>query len=523
MGNECSCGYVGMDMLPQGASTAPWGADRKCREEGSETLPSLLTNSRPPHTRELADPSHKGTSLEVDKAGPKHEPKAKDPSVHMIICALDYKKTRNPLTCSVDGENMLNLARQCSNVNVEMLSNDEATVENARRLIQNVGARCKPGDYFVFYYAGHGAELPDQDGDEDDAKDEAFCFVDEHGQTSSACWLRDDDFATIVTSSIHAETKVLILADCCHSGTVADLDKPAWSGHQVISVSGCLDKQTSGDTGKGGIFTHAMLLAIEDFKTHQHFDYTVGDLHRQTMIFDDMVFSSTQDITIQARPHDGMKWPLEPVGQYVSPLRRASGGNSGCAKQSLAAASVDIASHCVQGTKPESSQTCASVDQGVVSGASHTGASDACVSDSGSRPQHSPLPVSPRPDANTSGFVPKASAHEKTSPKTSPPGQRVDSSNAKCAVQMHTDKVEATHRVEAAVQGGKGHPQHTADSAAPVQAIGPHGPGGVHVSQHDHPQVVQLGHSNRKPAKQVKGEVPVVAGKSCCFGKHARR
>jgi hypothetical protein len=58
--------------------------------------------------------------------------------------------------------------------------------------------------------------------------------------------LRDDDFAKLVTGSVHADTNVLILADCCHSGTVADLNKPLWQGYRVASISGCTDKQTSG-------------------------------------------------------------------------------------------------------------------------------------------------------------------------------------------------------------------------------------------------------------------------------------
>lgn len=243
------------------------------------------------------------------------------PAVHMIICALDYKNTSFPLTCTQDGDNMMELARLC-NANVEKLYNEEATVENVCKLIKMVGTRCGPDDYFVFYYAGHGANLPDQDGDEDDGQDEAFCFVDKEGRTSPKCWLRDDDFAKLVTSSVHAFTNILVLADCCHSGTVADLNKPIWDGYRAISIAGCKDQQTSGDTGKGGIFTHSLLLAIDGLKVAARSTYTVDDLYHETLIVDDEVFNSLQDITMQSRPNACMAWPLVPPGHFVAPFRR---------------------------------------------------------------------------------------------------------------------------------------------------------------------------------------------------------
>lgn len=248
---------------------------------------------------------------------------ARDPQVHMIICALDYKKTGFPLTCTADGDNMSELAHLCQ-ARVEKLYNDEATVANVSKLIKKVGSQCGPDDCFVFYYAGHGANLPDQDGDEDDGRDEAFCLVDQHGQTSPQCWLRDDDFAELVTSSVHSNTNVLIVADCCHSGTVADVNKPIWEGYRVMSMSGCKDTQTSGDTGQGAIFTHSLLIAIDQFKTRQVRTCSVGELYDETLKVDNAVFKSAQDISLQARPDKGILWPLMPRGQYVAPLRRAS-------------------------------------------------------------------------------------------------------------------------------------------------------------------------------------------------------
>merc|ERR1712187_540954 len=124
-----------------------------------------------------------------------------------------------------------------------------------------------------FFFAGHGTQLKDKDdkesspgGDMDaggDAMDEAYCFQDSKGQISYSTCLKDDDFAILLTKNLKADVKAVILSDCCHSDTICDFGKPIWDGFDAISISGCKDEQTSGDTGRGGIFTHSMLLAIE--------------------------------------------------------------------------------------------------------------------------------------------------------------------------------------------------------------------------------------------------------------------
>jgi len=246
------------------------------------------------------------------------------PAVHMLVCALDYKKTACPLTCTMDGNNMLDLARHCNAKTTKALYDEEATRPNVVKSIKEVGSKCKPGDYFIFFYAGHGSSLKDNDGDEEDGIDECFCLVDKHGQTSKKDWLRDDDFAKAVSSSVSRGTNIVVISDCCHSGTVADLGRPEWRGHRAISISGCTDKQTSGDTGSGGIFTHALLLAIQKLNKKGLRKYSLQDLYVTTLAKDDKIFRSPQDITLHTVPgfsSDGMEWPLVPPESYKAPYR----------------------------------------------------------------------------------------------------------------------------------------------------------------------------------------------------------
>jgi len=227
----------------------------------------------------------------------------------------------------MDGRNIEELARQSSAKTILTLFDEEATATNVQMKIRQLGERIKPNDYFVFFYAGHGTTLMDQDGDEDDHQDEAFCFVDERGQLAANTLMRDDDFASIMTSSIPRGANILIISDCCHSGTIADFKHPQWRGHRAISMSGCTDAQTSGDTGRGGIFTHSLLMAVENLNKRQHQGFTVGTLFRATLEKDESVFHSPQDLTMQATPHtsyDAIAWPLMPSKSYRAPWSRWS-------------------------------------------------------------------------------------------------------------------------------------------------------------------------------------------------------
>lgn len=245
----------------------------------------------------------------------------------MLIVALDYKRTGNPLTCSIDGRNMEKLAAACGVRDVTAMYDEQCTKENVLAALEEVGGRCGDDDYFVFYYSGHGTQVDDEDGDEDEGQDEALCLVDAQGQISYNTLLIDDELCECLTDNIDEGVRIIVLSDCCHSGTICDFDKDVWEGREAISISGCLDNQTSGDIGKGGIFTHSMLLAIDQLQDAGEEDYSVGLMFNAALENDDKVFNSAQDITLKAPPHfspDRMAWPLTPQGEYYAPLTQAA-------------------------------------------------------------------------------------------------------------------------------------------------------------------------------------------------------
>lgn len=255
-------------------------------------------------------------------------------AVHMIICAIDYNQTPNPLTCSVDGRNMEQLAAACGVQDVTAMYDEQCQQGPVIEAIQTVASRCQSGDCFIFYYSGHGTSMEDESGDEADGQDEALCFVDSAGQVNYQSCMSDDVFAATICECMNPDVKVLILADCCHSGTIADFNSDIWAEREIeaVSITGCMDKQTSGDMGKGGIFTHSMLMAIDKLQQAGENDYDVKELYNATLAEDDEVFSSPQDITLsKSSPatYADFDWPLIPLREYDAPLNQAAGAVMG--------------------------------------------------------------------------------------------------------------------------------------------------------------------------------------------------
>lgn len=132
------------------------------------------------------------------------------------------------------------------------------------------------GDFLFFHYSGHGTQVKDLDGDEPDGLDEAIYT--RHGVVT------DDEIAKVV-GSIPAGVTVVMIFDCCNSGTICDLpyrfisqtynlkesSKPFLA--DIITVVGCRDNQTSADAyiaerkGNYGALTSTLVKLIETQKT----------------------------------------------------------------------------------------------------------------------------------------------------------------------------------------------------------------------------------------------------------------
>ena len=105
------------------------------------------------------------------------------------------------------------------------------------------------------FFTGHGAQVKDRNGDEDDGFDEAMVFDSGH--------IIDDDLLVLVEDSCPKNLRLFLLTDCCHSGSIWDLQSekdPKKLPPNVLSVSAAKDSQTAKQTHMNqkdqGIFTY---------------------------------------------------------------------------------------------------------------------------------------------------------------------------------------------------------------------------------------------------------------------------
>ena len=98
------------------------------------------------------------------------------------------------------------------------LINEEAT---SARIVSAINkhliAQSQPGDVAVFMFSGHGTQVQDFDGDEDDGVDEAICPWD-HDWSKVESWLTDDVIGNMAARL--SRTNLLVVMDSCHAGTM---------------------------------------------------------------------------------------------------------------------------------------------------------------------------------------------------------------------------------------------------------------------------------------------------------------
>ncbi|KAF8997281.1 peptidase C14, caspase catalytic [Cyathus striatus] len=149
----------------------------------------------------------------------------------------------------------------------------------------------KKHDSLFLHYSGHGGQVPDDTGRENDGMDEAIYPVD-YKQTKE---IIDNELHKILVEPLPPGCRLTAVFDACHSGTVLDLpylhsahgrlrgldhvskrmkDKHAAPPGDVISFAACKDDETSADTFQGGVAVGAMSYAlIKTLKAHPHISY----------------------------------------------------------------------------------------------------------------------------------------------------------------------------------------------------------------------------------------------------------
>lgn len=169
------------------------------------------------------------------------------------------------------------LDSNCRNALVDCQQPTAAGIRQAMQwVVKQANAAALAGDkpIVIWHYSGHGSSIRDTSGDERDGRDETLVPVD---YATGGGMITDDEIFASMCSKLPSTTDMLMVNDCCHSGSSGDLafrwdptvDKAFYENThgcdaKIISITGCRDDQTSADAKINGKFQGAMTAALVD-------------------------------------------------------------------------------------------------------------------------------------------------------------------------------------------------------------------------------------------------------------------
>jgi hypothetical protein len=192
-----------------------------------------------------------------------------------LLFGLNYAHTTD---AKLNGciNDVVNMASYLKNVlkisNIECYTDDTDLINtSAQGMVQKlyqcaVDSFKEDLDFVWIHYSGHGTYVMDTSGDEADGRDE--CLVPSDFKKAGVV---SDDYIQSLMRYFNPKTRVILVWDCCHSATLGDL-KYSWESprrvavenimcgvsSRTISISGCLDRQTSADAFINGQYAGAM-------------------------------------------------------------------------------------------------------------------------------------------------------------------------------------------------------------------------------------------------------------------------
>jgi hypothetical protein len=214
----------------------------------------------------------------------------------------DYPGTRMDLAGCVNDAHDWRVVLERRGYHVTQLIDAEATRARTIAALKSLVGGAAAGDSLVFTFSGHGSWLPDENADEPDSRDEMMCPYD----VMEDNYLLDDDLHAVFSTKPE-RSRLYVIADCCHSGSVvryaagprqpdavalkarflppyvfargnrrieqaidraASKPAPARRHYPAVLFSGCRDTEFSYDTSFGGrpngAFTRTAIEALED-------------------------------------------------------------------------------------------------------------------------------------------------------------------------------------------------------------------------------------------------------------------
>lgn len=154
----------------------------------------------------------------------------------LLIGVQDYQHISKLGGCVNDARLMESVLRNRFDfTHCTRLENEQATRSGVLAAFETFAQETQPGDVVVFYFAGHGSQVTDREGDEPSGLDSTLMPFDTKGKFGTPEENLDitDDEIFLWLERLTAKTSAItVIVDACHSGTItrdAEFDAPGFT------------------------------------------------------------------------------------------------------------------------------------------------------------------------------------------------------------------------------------------------------------------------------------------------------
>ena len=135
------------------------------------------------------------------------------------------------------------------------MHDSQATAGAVTTTLHNYANQMMPGDILLLTYAGHGGEISNDKpaGFDDERNDQTWCLYDRQ--------LLDDELYESF-KAFEEGTRILVVSDSCHSGTIVRADD--------IDITACLSKGMTRSLSSRGFQSRKLPKEVEDFVNYKN-------------------------------------------------------------------------------------------------------------------------------------------------------------------------------------------------------------------------------------------------------------
>ena len=133
------------------------------------------------------------------------------------------------------------------------------TKKNILEAFDRVVEYSNAGDVVFIHYSGHGGRVRDTSGDEADGYDETLIPLD----FKRAGQILDDDLYQRLVLRMRKDVTVVVLMDCCHSGTALDLPYEINATQSKMSLSDGFNMNLLGGVADAATCCFCALLLLD--------------------------------------------------------------------------------------------------------------------------------------------------------------------------------------------------------------------------------------------------------------------